>query len=170
MILYLLRHAIAEERDSRKWPDDSQRPLTIKGKKRMRRIAEGMLALGLEFDVIYTSPYRRARETADIIVDVFDAKTEPRETDTLEVDGNPQELIRLINSAKNEFENVLLVGHEPYLSELISILLLGNSSLPLVMKRGGVCKLNAAALKYGACASLEWLLPPSVSTLSRRPK
>lgn len=164
MNLYLLRHAIAEERSSDKWPDDSLRPLTRKGKKRMRQIAGGMQVLRLSFDVIYTSPYTRARETADIVVDVFNAAKKLRETDTLAVDGDPEELIRLINSAKSEIENVLLVGHEPYLSEFISTLLVGDSSLPLTMKKGGICKLSVGNLKYGACASLEWLLPPSVTT------
>ncbi|MDL1892629.1 phosphohistidine phosphatase SixA [Sphingobacteriales bacterium CHB3] len=163
MNLYILRHAIAEERSREKWPDDSLRPLTTKGKKRMRHIAEGMQVLRLSFDVIYTSPYTRARETADIVVEVFNAAKKLRETDTLAVDGDPEELIRLINSAKNEFCNVLLVGHEPYLSELISTLLVGDSSLPLTMKKGGICKLSVGNLKYGACASLDWLLPPSVS-------
>ncbi|MBX2990665.1 MAG: phosphohistidine phosphatase SixA [Bacteroidetes bacterium] len=165
MNLYILRHAIAEERSHEHWPDDSLRPLTTKGKKRMHRIAVAMRALGLSFDVIYTSSYTRARETADIVVAVFNAGKKLRETGTLAVDGDPGELVRLINSAKNEFENVLLVGHEPYLGEFISTLLVGDSSLPLTMKKGGICKLSVGNLKYGACASLEWLLPPSVSSL-----
>jgi phosphohistidine phosphatase len=164
MDLYILRHAIAEERSRDAWPDDSLRPLTAKGKKRMTRIAEGMLALGLSFDVIYTSPFTRARETAEIVAAVFGMRKKLRETETLAVDGDPADLIKLIDSAKGEFESILLVGHEPYLSELISTLLLGDSSLPLTMKKGGICKLTIGTLKLGACASLEWLLPPALST------
>lgn len=164
MELYILRHAIAEERSRDAWPDDALRPLTPKGKKRMRRVAEGLFALGLSFDVIYTSPYARARQTADIVAEVFGAKKLLRETDTLAVDGEPADLIKLINSAKGEFERVLLVGHEPYLSELISTLLTGDAHLPLTMKKGGICKLRAGTLKYGACATLEWHLSPAVST------
>ena len=164
MDIYILRHAIAEERDSEKYPDDSERPLTAKGAKRMKRVAEGMLALGLSFDVIYTSPFARARQTADIVAGVFDAAKQLRETDTLAVGGDIGELIDLINSAGSEFTSVLLVGHEPYLSDLISTLVIGDESLPLTMKKGGLCKLSAGALKNGRCASLDWFLPPSIST------
>lgn len=164
MDLYILRHAIAEERSHEHWPDDSQRPLTAKGIKRMRRAAEGMLALGLSFDVIYTSPFVRAKQTTDIVAKVFNAEKKLRETETLATDGDPKELVDLINSAKGEFGRVLLVGHEPYLSDLISTLVVGDESLPLTMKKGGLCKLVVGALKFGQCASLEWLLPPSVST------
>jgi phosphohistidine phosphatase len=164
MDIYILRHAIAEERDNDKFPDDAQRPLTTKGAKRMRRIAEGMLALELSFDVIYTSPFLRARQTAEIVADVFNGKRKLRETDTLATDGGAEELIDLIISARGEFESVLLVGHEPYLSDLISMLLVGDGSLPLTMKKGGICKLSIGTLKYGKCASFEWLLPPAIST------
>ena len=52
MILYVLRHGIAALRGTAEYPDDSTRPLTGKGEKKMRRIAGGMEALGLEFDLI----------------------------------------------------------------------------------------------------------------------
>lgn len=164
MNLYILRHAIAEERDHTQWPDDSQRPLTAKGKKRMLRAAAGMLSLDLSFDVIYTSPFVRARQTAEIVAEVFNAGKKLRETDTLAADGEPEQLIDLINSATGEFENVLLVGHEPYLSDLISTLVTGDASLLLTMKKGGLCTLSVGALKFGKCASLECLIPPAVST------
>jgi phosphohistidine phosphatase SixA len=54
------------------------------------------------------------------------------------------------------------VGHEPYLSELISVLLTGRLDLPLALKKGGVCRLTANRLHYGRCATLEWLLTPRV--------
>ena len=162
MDIYFLRHAIAGERDQDKYPDDTLRPLTKKGAKKLQRIAEGMLALDLSFDVIYTSPLVRAKQTAEIITRVFNADRKLRETDRLAPGGDPRELIDMINRARDEHASVLLVGHEPYLSDLISVLVVGDSSLPLTMKKGGVCKLSVGALKYGKCASLEWLLPPSI--------
>jgi len=59
----------------------------------------------------------------------------------------------------------LLVGHEPYLSELISLLVAGDSSLCVVMKKGGLCKLSVETLKHGRCACLEWLLTPKQMAL-----
>jgi phosphohistidine phosphatase len=162
MDLFLLRHAIAEQRDPTKYPDDALRPLTEKGIKRMRRVAEGFLAAGLTFDVIYTSPYTRARQTADIVADVFGLRKVLRETDTLAVDGDPEALIAELK--KVDATSILLVGHEPYLSELISHLLVGDASLDVTMKKGGLCKLTVGMLKYGKCATLDWLIPPSLST------
>lgn len=163
MDIYILRHAIAEERDSDKYPDDSLRPLTARGRKRMRRIAEGLAAAGLWFDVIYTSPFVRARQTADIVATAFRARKKLHETRTLATDGDPEELISLVNALKGRADSILLVGHEPYLSDLISVLVTGDSSFTLSMKKGGLCKLLADTLKYEKCASLEFLLPPSIS-------
>ena len=67
--LYLVRHAIAAERGD-KWPDDTKRPLTHKGAARMRQAVEGLRALGVEIDLVLTSPLVRAEQTADILVQV----------------------------------------------------------------------------------------------------
>ena len=163
MDIFILRHASAEEHSPSAFRDDSLRPLTAKGSRRMRQVATAMRALDLSFDVIYTSPFVRAKQTAAIVADVFQLHKKLRETDTLATGGDPEELIRLLQSAGDEFQSILLVGHEPYLSDLISVLLVGDGSLALTMKKGGVCKLRVGILKYGRCASLEWLLPPSVS-------
>ena len=64
--LYLVRHAVAEERGPA-WPDDSQRPLTEEGAKRWRRQAAGLAALEARPDLILTSPFTRARQTADLL-------------------------------------------------------------------------------------------------------
>ena len=61
--VYLVRHAIAAARDE-KWPDDSKRPLTHEGAARMRRIVKGVVSLGVEIDLVLTSPLVRAVETA----------------------------------------------------------------------------------------------------------
>ena len=55
---------------------------------------------------------------------------------------------------------MLLVGHEPYLSGLISLLVSGEATCAVVMKKGGLCKLSIESLKPGRCAALEWLLTP----------
>jgi phosphohistidine phosphatase len=162
MNLYILRHAIAEERNPDKFPNDAKRPLTDKGAKRMRRIAEGLRALGLEFDMILSSSYTRAKQTAEIVAKEFGAEDKLKFSKHLET-GDGEKLIDQINTL-GTIESVLLVGHEPDLSELISVLLVGDSRLPLTMKKGGLCKLTVGTLKYGQCASLEWLVPPSVAT------
>ncbi len=62
-------------------------------------------------------------------------------------------------------DDVLLVGHEPYLSDLISLLLSGESGLAIVMKKAGFCKLSIGQLCFGRCATLEWLVTPKLMAL-----
>jgi phosphohistidine phosphatase len=143
------------------WPDDSQRPLTDDGKKRLRSIARAMRGIGLGFDLILSSPYVRARATAEIVVEEFEAEKVFEQTSHLEPDGDPAALIADIAVRGDSIESVLLVGHEPYLSDLISTLLTGNPGTPMTLKKGGLCHLTVEGLTYGRCATLEWLLSPS---------
>jgi phosphohistidine phosphatase len=157
MELYILRHAIAVERGTPDYDDDSQRPLTPQGRKKMRRIAQGMKALGLKFDAIFSSPYRRAKETGEIAAEVLGAQRKLKFSDQLTPDGDPKVLIASLARAG---ERVLLVGHEPYLSSLAGQLIGGTPAMSLKLKKGGLCKLTADHLKFGPCADLEWLLTP----------
>jgi phosphohistidine phosphatase SixA len=75
-------------------------------------------------------------------------------------DGSFQNLIRELNESKPAPENVLLVGHEPYLSRLISLLTTGGTDLAMDFKKGGLCKLEAEKLSHDRCATLVWLLTP----------
>jgi phosphohistidine phosphatase len=76
----------------------------------------------------------------------------------LEPDSNALELIREINDEKPQ--RVLLVGHEPDLSRLVSVLISGGSDGAIELKKGGLCKLTVDRLAFGQCATLNWLLTP----------
>jgi phosphohistidine phosphatase len=156
MNLYLLRHGIAAERTA--LTPEPDRPLTPEGEHKLERAAKAMQGLELTFDLILSSPYVRARQTAEIVAEAFDAGKRLHFSDALAPAGNHKELIAGINQFTPPPENVLLVGHEPSLSELISLLLSGSPSLSIVMKKGGLCKLTVQSLKPGRCAMLEWLL------------
>jgi len=160
MELYLLRHAIAVERGTPGYEMDSKRPLTPDGEEKMERIAEGMRALDLSLNLILSSPYIRARQTADIVAKVFNAQKKMETSVNLAPDGDPKKLISELRESYGSPESILLVGHEPCMSDLASVLLTGRSGLSLVMKKGGLCKLTVDSLQYGRCATLEWLLTP----------
>ena len=160
MRISLLRHGIAVDRGTPGYDDDSQRPLTAKGERRMQRAAEGMLALGFAPDLMLSSPYRRTQQTADIVAQVLKLSDGPRLSTTLAPDGAPRQLIEELQSADRTSQDMLLVGHEPYLSRLISTLLTGNPNLPVVMRKGGLCTLELDTLRFGRCAQLIWLLTP----------
>ncbi len=160
MNLYILRHGIAVERGASDVDKDADRSLTSKGEKELWRITEAMKALNLSFDHIVSSPYRRARQTAEIVAEAFKARKKLALLDSLTPDADAKTLIEHLNRLRPGPESVLLVGHEPYLSDLISQLVSGGASFPVAMKKGGLCKLATASLKYGRCATLEWLLTP----------
>lgn len=161
MELYLLRHGIAAERSPRWAGHDADRPLTKKGARKVIRVAEAMKGMDLSFDLILSSPFKRARETAEIVADLFDCGDRLKYSAHLKVGGSPGLLIREIKTHYPSCRSVLLVGHEPYLSSLISVLMSGKNELSVTMKKGGLCKLEVQSLRHGRCASLEWLLGPS---------
>jgi phosphohistidine phosphatase len=165
MNLYMLRHGIAVDHGSPDYPRDADRPLTPKGERELQHAAQAMRALDLSFDLILSSPYTRARQTAELVAEVLHARKKIEFTDSLIPGGSPRKLTDLINSLKPAPENVLLSGHEPHLSGLISLLISGEPSLPIVMKKGGLCKLSVEHLRPGACATLEWLLTPKQMAL-----
>ncbi len=158
--LYILRHAIAESRETWAPKSERERPLTRKGEKEMVRVAKGMKKLELSFDLILCSPFVRAKRTAEIVVDVFDIEERLKLSDTLTPQSDPKKFPGLMRRLFGSSREVLLVGHEPFLSELISLLICGDTRLHLKLKKAGLCKLtlNSAAPNGGA---LQWLLTPA---------
>lgn len=164
MNLYIIRHGIAVDEGTPGYESDSERPLTDKGRKKMRQIAKGLRALGAEFDLILSSPYVRARETAEILADVFKMKKKITFTENLIPLGTPELLVGEINE-KYSMDSLALVGHEPHLSSLVGILVSESAKLDITLKKGGVCCLWADDLHHqDHRATLEWLLTPGILT------
>jgi phosphohistidine phosphatase len=159
MELFILRHGIAVEPGTPGYSIDAKRPLTAKGERKVSRITDAMKELELSFDLILSSPYLRARQTAEVVADEFGHKKLAL-SECLAPDGSLRELVEFLNHLKPKPESILLVGHEPYLSEMISLLVSGSSSFGVIMKKAGLCKLRVETLKPARCASLEWLLTP----------
>ena len=160
MNIFVLRHGIAVDLGSPGINYDAERPLTPKGERKLWQVADAMVALDLSFDLILTSPYTRALQTAELIAEALTLKKKLERTDHLAPGGSARKLIEHIAAQKPAADNVLLVGHEPSLSELISFLISGDTHATVLMKKGGLCKLSAESLHYGRCAVLEWLLTP----------
>ena len=162
MNLYILRHGIAVEPGTPGYENDSERPLIPKGERRLRSAAAAMDKLELSFDLILSSPFLRAKQTAEIVASGLKLKKRLEFFDGLFPGGNPRALIHALNELKPALENVLLVGHEPYLSRLISLLVsVGADATAIEIKKGGLCKLEVGELRHGQCARLAWLLTPA---------
>ena len=160
MNLYVVRHAIAADLGTDGSYDDSQRPLTEMGRKKMHDIAGGLHAFDVNLNLILSSPYLRARETAEILADVFKMKDRLVFSENLVPPGYIAELIDEVNE-KYPVGSLAIVGHEPTLSALPSMLLSGKPSLNITMKKGGVCCLSMDKLRFEGGATLEWLLTPA---------
>jgi phosphohistidine phosphatase len=158
--LYILRHGIAVERGTPGFKTDAERPLTPKGKRQLRQIAGAMQNLDLSFNLILSSPFLRARQTAEIVAQSLGLKKRLAFSDELTPGGDPKALIPQLIELKPAPENVLLVGHEPCLSELIGRLISGGATAGIGLKKGGLAKLEVASLRFGRCATLAWLLTP----------
>jgi len=164
MELLLVRHAIAAERDASQWPDDGKRPLTHQGEERMRKAARGLRRIVAEVDLMLSSPLVRAWQTAEILRDEI-GWPEPKEWSDLEPDRSPAATVRSLKPLA-EANRVVLVGHEPNLSEVASYLLTGDDGgVEIVMKKAGVACLGIDGVPGPKAAWLSWLATPRMLRL-----
>ena len=167
MNLFLLRHGIAVERDEFDFANDDARPLTPKGQRQLRRTAAALRLMKLRFDVILSSPLVRARQTAEMVAAQLKLKNRLVLAEELRPAGAAEPLIQKIAARQTRMENILLVGHEPDLSGLISLFVTGKTGAGFALKKGALAKLEIKNLRAGKCATLQWLLPPAQLKLMR---
>ena len=161
MKLYLIRHSNAVDPGTPEYEDDSQRPLSEKGREKMRRISSALEKLGVKPDLILSSPFVRAAQTAEILAKRLKFKREIVFCDSLVPIGNAETLIGEINE-KYSVDELVLVGHEPSLSTLVGALTAGNAEVSVNFKNGSVCCLSADDLHTERKAILDWLLTPKI--------
>jgi len=156
MIVYFLRHGLAEDRET--WKEaDALRPLTDKGKMQMGLTAEMISALVPDLDAIITSPLVRAKQTALIVAKKLDMEESLIEEARLSPGFGPEELVEIIKE-RSGAEGLILVGHEPDFSLVVSQLIGGGR---LVFKKGGLARVDLYALDPPQ-GELVWLIPPKV--------
>lgn len=158
MILYILRHGIAE--DAPVEGDDGARKLTPKGREKMRDSAEGMRNFGLKFDAILTSPLARATETAEIVAAAYANTPPPQVLPALATGVPPVEAVAALRSFA-KLKHVMIVGHEPQLSAVAAIVMTGSSEGAVMeLKKGGCIALHLPARADKGGAELLWMLTP----------
>ncbi len=154
MKLYFLRHGLAKDRQDWK-RDDSERPLTEEGQERMQRTAATIAGLELALDAILTSPLMRAHQTASIVAAALHAKDRLIVDNRLGAEFGIDRLAEILRDHPDS-GSLMLVGHEPGMSETISAIIGGGR---IVCKKGGLAcvKLDHPSSLRG---ELLWLLPP----------
>lgn len=163
MELIIMRHGIAEDREdfAKKNLEDHLRPLTLKGRKRVQKVSQQLKNWIEDVDLIVTSPYVRARQTAELAAQIF-IDTKLVDTAELVPSSPPQAFKRWLRSHGDEHKRILAVGHEPQLSVLATFLMTGQLEPVLEIKKGGILCLEIDSFQNitAGAAKLLWLVQP----------
>lgn len=160
MRLLVVRHAIAEDRASfaRSQKDDSARPLTPEGRRKMERGALGLKRIVPELEVLAASPYKRALATAEIIAAAYGGLSVESVAD-LAPGGGVERVVGWLADRRARGV-VAIVGHEPDLSRLVCSLLVGANGPFLELRKGAACLLEFSGAVATGAATLDWFLGP----------
>jgi len=162
MLLLLIRHAHAGNRDPAQWPDDRDRPLTKKGRKRHRAVSRALARLGARPTLVLTSPWTRARQTAQILADELTLDANPMACDALAASPALARLTEAIGQPAPSAV-VALVGHSPWIEELGGILLAGTpEGVRIDFPKSGVLGIDLEALLPGS-GELRFFLRPGMA-------
>ena len=160
MQLYIVRHGIAIEREDPKCPPDPDRYLTEEGIEKTEQVAKGIAALGATADLLMSSPYVRAMQTAEIFADALDyPKAKIRRTDLL-LSGS-EALVFYRELAKDkQSSTVFCFGHAPQLDDLIAAGI-GLKHPVTSLKKAGVALLELKRVSPPS-GELVWLATPKL--------
>jgi phosphohistidine phosphatase len=167
MQLLVVRHAPAGDKVefAASGRPDGERPLTDEGVRKMRAVASGLGRLVDRLDLVATSPLRRARETAEILLAAYDSP--PLETVEALAPGSPPAALMPWLEHQASSATVAVVGHEPHLSGLVSWLVAGSARPWLELSKGGACLLDVER-PAARGAVLRWLIEARILRRLRR--
>ena len=139
MELFVIRHAKAADRDPEAWPDDSQRPLTREGAKEFERVARRIREWRPAVDMVLSSGFVRAWDTARILSDQADWPA-PVSCPELAAHASVGEALGVLMGLPND-GTIVCVGHEPNLTLLAQALLRAKDAgeVPWFKKGGALC-------------------------------
>jgi phosphohistidine phosphatase len=152
MLIYILRHGDAVQSSSL---HDSERPLSDLGQQQASAVGEFVQSVNLHPDVIISSPLIRAVKTAEAIRRSANV-AQIQMSEYLIPGTRKEQLIEQLNKLGRN--SVLLVGHEPHLSQTISFLLTGRENLPVEVRKCSLACLLASDPVRPGHALLQWLV------------
>jgi phosphohistidine phosphatase len=160
MQLYIVRHGIAIDREDPKCPADPDRFLTEDGIEKTKEVAKGLAKISEAADLMLTSPYVRAAQTAEIVADALDyAKQKIRKSEALLPGAEPQQLFRELGKNK-DLSVVFVFGHAPHLDELLATAV-GSKHHISALKKAGVALVELKRL-VPPNGQLVWLATPKL--------
>ena len=162
MELHVLRHGIAVERGAKGYDDDSLRPLTPDGRAKTLEVARGLKSLGYKWDIVWTSPFVRARQTAEIVAKAFGLpKKNLRETTALIPTASLRQLADTLSQIP-EASIHLIVGHEPHLSTIVGEIIGVGGAFNVDFKKAGFITVEITRLAPRPAGILTAYLPPKI--------
>ncbi|HUI73577.1 MAG TPA: phosphohistidine phosphatase SixA [Candidatus Acidoferrum sp.] len=160
MLLYIVRHGIAIDREDPKCPPDPERYLTEEGLKKTEEVAQGVAALGAKPNLFLSSPYVRAMQTAEIFASVFRYSKQKIRRSELLLPGSEVHLFYRDLAKYRSLEAVFCFGHAPHLDELLSAGLGVKKDLSQ-LKKAGVAVLELSRI-FPPEGTLVWLAIPKL--------
>ena len=158
MEIYILRHGNAEEGKS--GMRDADRALTPEGATKLRSVLRRARAADVEPSIILTSPYRRARETAEIAAASLRGDSTLIETPALTPESSPEAVWEEIRTHKSE-DQLMIVGHEPLFSAVYAYLL-GTPTVQIDVKKGSLGRIDVDRFTGQPRGVLRWLMHPKL--------
>jgi len=160
-----LRHGYAGNRLSDPMKD-IKRELTISGKKEVVEIAKSLKKLGVKFNVIFSSPFTRAFQTAQIIAEEYKLTEQIEQSEELKPDGSKGSLYNKLSKLSID-SVILIVGHEPYLSGMINDIISNdnynkNHNNNIILKKAGLSRIKITSTVPKFKGELRWLLTPRI--------
>ncbi|TNF31122.1 MAG: hypothetical protein EP329_12835 [Deltaproteobacteria bacterium] len=156
--LVLMRHGTAVDRGDPLCPADADRPLTVRAASRAKLSARALRTLGVTPQLILSSPYLRAMQTAKIVAaELSIPKKRIRASEALAPEASPADLWSEVRAAGRDL--ILCVGHGPGLDALLAELL-GTPARAMWLKKGGAAAVELSLEGDAVTGKLEWLLPP----------
>lgn len=159
MEIYLLRHAIAE--NAKAGMPDSERALTPEGREKLKRVLLRAKGAGVKPSAIFSSPYRRALETAEAAGQTLGYEGEIERTKALVPEASPYDVWEEIR-ARKDVESILLASHEPLMSSLAAFLL-GCPALQVEMKKAALVRIDCDRFGPQPRGALKWMLTPATA-------
>ncbi len=156
--LYLIRHAVAEDRGE-DWPDDTKRPLTSKGEAKMREVIAGLASMDPQIEDVLTSPLVRAKQTADLLLEGLLPAPRLSIVPALAPGGSPQQVAEALSGHAGATA-IAIVGHEPGLGDLAAWLC--GAKTPFAFKKGGICRIDVVKLPPTGSGELRWFATPKM--------
>lgn len=152
MKLYLLQHAKAASKQM-----DPQRPLTEEGRRDIQKVAAFIKPLNLVIDYLWHSGKKRAVQTAEVLAEAVKVKEGTIARDDL---GPNDDVTALKNELGSNEQDIMIVGHLPFLGKLASLLLSSDESAnTVVFKQGGiVCLSRSEANQW----QIDWMVTPEI--------